>query len=253
MESNANPPEAPGQTATDEVPNRGEPFKFKWQDALDVIGILLAVGGMSDMPIGFRVACFVACAICMCFSFVRHTEWPKSLRISSGFGVCVFMGILIGFALKKHSEKSPESVQIVQLKASIDSQDEQRRFLALYPLGYTIFDVNYVTGAVTPFQVRQGMEPFEFDFRSAGIRENTPAQISVQLPDIFKDGKAVLPHMVVGWDRGASQVHPLGFTFGDPPNRFVATAQILQDRGDRVIWILGIRRIYVTDTKPSNE
>ncbi len=42
-----------------------------------------------------------------------------------------------------------------------------------YPLGYVIFDTDYVTSAATPLETRRGLEAYQFDFRPVRITQNT--------------------------------------------------------------------------------
>jgi hypothetical protein len=49
-----------------------------------------------------------------------------------------------------------------------------------------------VTGAVTPYETRGGLEAYAFDFRPVHVIENTATNVSMQLPGVFKDGKVLL-------------------------------------------------------------
>jgi hypothetical protein len=69
--------------------------KLKWQDALGVVGVLLAIGGIAEMPLKFRVFCFVAANISLVVSFWGHVKWPTMWRwTSSGIVTVVFVFVI---------------------------------------------------------------------------------------------------------------------------------------------------------------
>ena len=55
-----------------------------------------------------------------------------------------------------------------------------------------VLDTDMVTGAVTPYETRGGLEAYAFDFRPVHVIENTATNVSMQLPGVFKDGKVLL-------------------------------------------------------------
>lgn len=97
MPAVTNPPVSTGKS---------EPHKpkFPWQDALTIVGVLLAFGGMADMPLIFRVACFAGCAICLPISLFGRIDWPIWLRSL----ISVFVVLLMGFVSYSACEKSRE-------------------------------------------------------------------------------------------------------------------------------------------------
>lgn len=156
--------------------------KFKWQDAVGVLGVLIAVAGMADMPIGIRVFCFIACAVCMSISFFSQKTLDIRLRWVLSVAITIFMFVLSRSAVNKASEPNP----IDKLTKQLDGQDEQHKFLEEFPLGFVVFETDAVTGSFTPTGARQGLETYAFNFQTAKILENTPTKITIRLPDVMK-------------------------------------------------------------------
>jgi hypothetical protein len=144
--------------------------KFKWQDALGVVGGLLAVGGMADMPLTLRILCFVGCAICLSVSFGSHRNWPKTIRWLLSIMVVGLMGFVSWAAIGKGSEHVPTAQEIAETTAnllrehnpssSVSSkfptmhslfQDDLRRYFAF---GRQLQVKNRLTGKVTNVEVK---------------------------------------------------------------------------------------------------
>ncbi len=89
-------------------------FGFKWQDSLGVVGAILAVAGMIDIPFAVRIVCFIACAVCLSCSFVSHTKWPPLVRGLSIIGICTLMGSLIYFAFAARDITIPQVSVVTQ-------------------------------------------------------------------------------------------------------------------------------------------
>jgi hypothetical protein len=96
-----------------------EDAKFKWQDALGIFGVLLAVAGMNDMPVLLRVFCFLVAAVCMSISFVSHRNWSPLVRLSLSSGIFVFMILLSYFAA---TAESPVQEMMTALKLQDDAK-----------------------------------------------------------------------------------------------------------------------------------
>jgi hypothetical protein len=77
---------------------------LKWQDGLAILGVILALGGMSEMPLAFRVLLFVAGAISMSVSFWIHEKWPRPMRLGSIIGINILMALVIYWVIAKDSE-----------------------------------------------------------------------------------------------------------------------------------------------------
>jgi hypothetical protein len=137
----------------------------------------------------------------------------------------------------------PDSDKLNEIVNLIKNQDEQQKFLSQYPLGYTIFQLDSVTGAMTPYQARQGLEAYEFNFKTAGIVENTATRISIQLPEVLKDGKPLFKNATIGGDKKSMEEYGAGYIFSDGPIGVLGSGRVLQYDGNRVIWIFGLRRI----------
>lgn len=117
--------------------------------------------------------------------------------------------------------------------------------LNTYPLGYVIFDMDTVSGAVTPSEMRRGLEAYQFDFRPVRILEDTPTHIEIELPDVLKDHKLLLSGAKIGGDRATMQQFGAGYGFGDGDTQVMATGQVLRYEGDRIVWICGFRRTHM--------
>ncbi len=114
-----------------------------------------------------------------------------------------------------------------------------------YPLGYVIFDTDTVSGAVTPYETRRGLEAYQFDFRPVRILENTATRIAIELPDVLKDHKPLLTEAKIGGDKTTMRKFGAGYLFSDGSGQIMATGQVLRYEGDRIIWVLGFRRIHI--------
>ena len=137
----------------------------------------------------------------------------------------------------------PDPDKLNEIENLIKNQDEQQKFLSQYPLGYTIFQLDSVTGAVTPYQARQGLEAYEFNFKTAEIVENTATRISIRLPEVLKDGKPLFTNAIIGGDKKTMEEYGAGYTFGDGFLQVLGTGQVLKYDGNRVTWIFGLGRI----------
>ncbi len=85
-----------------------------------------------------------------------------------------------------------------------------------------------VTGAVTPYEMRRGLEAYQFDFRPVHVIENTTTHVSMQLPDVFKDGKLLLS----------------GAMFSDGDGQVFILGRALEYRGNRMVWVIGFQRLH---------
>lgn len=112
-------------------PNNREP-KFKWQDALGVIGALLAIGGMSDMPLVLRILCFAACAVCLPISFSSHKSWSISFRWFASIAVVFLMVYVSWAAIEKSSEHIPTAQENGEATArALEDQRNKRTAVEL--------------------------------------------------------------------------------------------------------------------------
>ena len=137
-------------------------------------------------------------------------------------------------------KQSPDQ-DIDEIHEELKKLDTQQEFLKLYPLGYTVFDVDFVTGSVTPEQAKQGLEAYEFDYRSVRIIENTPSQIRIQLPDVLKSHKLLLSKAVIGGDKKTMQTYGAGYGFYDSSTSILGIGRVLTYSGSTVVWIFGLQ------------
>jgi hypothetical protein len=138
---------------------------------------------------------------------------------------------------------------VAEIYRWIKNKDVQEHWLAQFPLGYTIFDVNAVTGVVTPYDARQGLEDFEFDYRPVRIVENTSRRISIALPSVYKDGKPYLTGAEIGGDKATMQMYGAGYAFTKGDNMIWGTGQVLEYKGNQTYWIFGLSK---TPAPPTN-
>jgi hypothetical protein len=117
--------------------------------------------------------------------------------------------------------------------------------LNTYPLGYVIFDMDTVSGAVTPMETRRGMEAYQFDFRPVRILENTPTRITIQLPDVLKNHVSLVTGARIGGDRATMQKFGSGYLFSDGKDQIWAVGQVLRYEGERIVWVLGFQRTHI--------
>jgi len=58
------------------------------------IGLACAVLGMSDLPIGPRLACLLGGSICLPVSFHSQTEWPSAVRWTLSLAANSFLAFI---------------------------------------------------------------------------------------------------------------------------------------------------------------
>lgn len=101
-----------------------------------------------------------------------------------------------------------------------------------------------VTGAVTPYEMRRGLEAYQFDFRPVHVIENTTTHVSMQLPDVFKDGKLLLSGAVIGGDKHSMNAWSSGAMFSDGDGQVFILGRALEYRGNRMVWVIGFQRLH---------
>lgn len=182
--------------------------KFKWQDACGVVGVILAVAGMSDMPITLRVICFAACAVCLPISFLSNRTWIPLVRWASSIAAVLLMAYVGWNAWRASRPRVVKNVYIVwtqpspveagtslsasQLNAvaKFDGEEVQGRYVYNPTFGSTLqsgmdtLSVEFVPNDLSQYNasrqtivilVKGAMIPKENDSRtkrSAGIRSN---------------------------------------------------------------------------------
>jgi hypothetical protein len=214
-----------------------------------VVGIVffaLQADGV-DMSWQFSVFVYLACAVALAWTTLRHAVPSQKRTTKYGLMAAMFLTVTllgaIGTTKEYRKEHSPDKqVEVLQ---EIKFLDKQQKFLEEFPLGYTIFDVNSVSGAVDPLEARQGLEAYEFDFRDVKILENTPEGFAIQLPSITKNGKYLLTNPRIGGDRASMLTYGSGYTFGDQSKIVLATGIVLSANKDRIVWIFGMRQIFL--------
>jgi hypothetical protein len=123
----------------------------------------------------------------------------------------------------------------------LKAQGGEDKLLKKYPLGYVVFNLDYVTNAVTPFQTRQGLERFQYDFRPVRVLRNTDDQIAIQLPDLIENKKVILTGNQTG---GTKKVGNLGGYMAQNSTGVgvMVWGEILAIRGSEITFLVGFDR-----------
>lgn len=123
----------------------------------------------------------------------------------------------------------------------IKAQGGEDALLKRYPLGYVVFNLDYVTNAVTPFEARAGLGNFQYDFRPVRVLQNTDQRIAIQLPDLLKDGKLMLSGCNTG---GIKRVGNLGGYGARSSDGFgvMVLGEILGINGSEITFLVGFQR-----------
>jgi hypothetical protein len=130
--------------------------------------------------------------------------------------------------------------QLKAIESLLKARNQKDDLLTKYPLGYVVFDVDYVTNAVTPYETRKGLEAYQFDFRPVRITQNTADRIAIRLPDLIKDKKLMITGAETG---GWKRVGNLGgFMGGDEKGGIMAWAEILAIKGSEITFLVGFER-----------
>ena len=202
---------------------------------------------MADLFYGSGV--LLLCAkLLTCDEVKKHTRRKKrktTVLIILATLVVLIVGVWASHALNvpRHIPPSETDLAVNEIREWTRNRDEQQRLLAQYPLGYTIFDVNAVSGAVSPpYLTRQGPQAYEFDVRPVRIITNTSNYIEIQLPDLLRDGKPILQGAKIGGDKNTMQMYGAGYAFRDGDSSIWGEGRVLQYKGDQVFWIFGLRR-----------
>ena len=58
-----------------------EPEGSRQNDDIGLIGLMLGVVGMWDVPLLVRLSCFAICGICLLVSFISQKAWPLLIRL----------------------------------------------------------------------------------------------------------------------------------------------------------------------------
>lgn len=134
------------------------------------------------------------------------------------------------------------AARLDEITRLLKAQGGKDKLLEKYPLGYVIYDVDYVTDAVTPLDVRKGLEAYQFDFRTVHVTA-VGNQIAVQLPDLIKDKQLVLKGNRTG---GPKRVGDLGGYFmADKDGVGVQVwGEILAINGSDITFLVGLEKFH---------
>jgi hypothetical protein len=123
----------------------------------------------------------------------------------------------------------------------LKAQGGKDNLLQKYPLGYVIFEVDYVTNAVTPLETRKGVEEYQYDFRPVRVTRNTADRIVIRLPDLIKNKKVVVSGAETG---GVKRVGNLGGYVSQDNNGvgMMVLGEILTINGSEITFLVGFDR-----------
>jgi hypothetical protein len=223
--------------------------KFGYGFTVGAIGMAYLLDKILGPGSGLIVA-FVLTLVGVGFIIAGHQHEKTGLWWKIILPVVV-IAIACGPIIWRLAPKSESPIGDNNTKTILDflrSQNVQAKLLQEYPLGYAIFDVDAVSGAVTPEEAHQGLEAFEFDFRPVKIVENTDNHITIQLPNLLKDGKLFLSDAQISGDKRTMLQYGSGYMF----NGVLATGQVMQYNGSRTTWLFGLRRVATPPKRPSS-
>ncbi len=122
------------------MPEINEP-KFKWQDAVALVGVLLALAAMTDIPLLLRMAFFALSAICFPLSFASHTRWPYWTRWAISI-VCVCALAFVALSVYKRALEPAAKPATPPMQAQISVTKMAGGFLKQQKTGQEGFTVN---------------------------------------------------------------------------------------------------------------
>jgi hypothetical protein len=130
--------------------------------------------------------------------------------------------------------------EITKLLKAQGNQVSPKNLLAKYPLGYTIFDVDY-TNSVYPYQSR-ALDTWDFDWSVVTLRDTAafPGTVMLRIPDIRgKEGRGpIMRNINIGAPKRVGPFDGIPFTDGVIDMK----AEILAIRGDGIVFLIGFTR-----------
>lgn len=70
-------------------------------DILGLIGVALAVIGMSDLMLGPRILVLLSSSVCMPISFFARNDWPVWIRWSLSFSTNALLTVIAWYFLRQ--------------------------------------------------------------------------------------------------------------------------------------------------------
>ena len=116
--------------------------------------------------------------------------------------------------------------------------DNPSKLLQKYPLGYTIYDLTYVS-QVIPYEKLSVLNDYEVDWSQAKVIQNTQDKIALRLPDLKrKDGRTVISGLLTG---GPKKVGPLACGgFRNETGGVAMCGEILGIRDDGIVFLVNL-------------
>jgi hypothetical protein len=125
--------------------------------------------------------------------------------------------------------------------------DNPSKLLQKYPLGYTIYDLTYVS-QVTPYEKLSVLNDYEVDWSQAKVIQNTQDKIALRLPDLKrKDGRTVISGLSTG---GSKKVGPLACGgFRNETGGIGMCGEIIAIREDGIVFLVNLMEFPPTMPK----
>ena len=119
--------------------------------------------------------------------------------------------------------------------------DNPSKLLQKYPLGYTIYDLTYVS-QVTPYEKLSVLNDYEVDWSQAKVIQNAQDRIALRLPDLKrKDGTTEISGILTG---GPKKVGPLSCGgFKAEAGGMVMCGEILDIRDDGIVFLVNLMQV----------
>lgn len=126
-----------------------------------------------------------------------------------------------------------------------DDEIEARKWLARFPLGFAIFDIDTVTNNCIPRLVRSGNgRHFNFGFQTAKVLENDSQRVTLQLPELWSDGRRLIGAGTASGDPRTMEAYGGGYGYGlENGDGISLYVQVLSYEGPTSMkWVIGLTR-----------
>jgi len=135
---------------------------------------------------------------------------------------------------------NPESdKKLDEIKDLLKGQGEavsREKLLAIYPLGYVIFELDY-ENRVFPYQSQSILDKYEINWSAVKFTVNTPTRVEIRLPDLkLKDGGGGVTDVRTG---GTKKVGNLG---GASVGELTVWGEILAISDKGIVFLVGFER-----------
>ncbi len=192
----------------------------------------MGIGGTPVYILLFLVAAF------LCVDSIARSDWGRSNKhkklLASGLVSVFYLAFGYWIFFYPHSEPEMER-KIDELLASRAYSPEKLR--EKYPLGYFIFELEYVNNPEKARLLKSEIGNYELDWTTVKFQSNTRDSVGIYLPDVRqKTGKPLLTHILMG---GTKKV---GNMSGILINDMIVWGEILQIRQTGIVFLVGFTR-----------